>query len=362
MALFTKWKMFFILAGTAIIFILIYQAKHFDSKNLNIYEKIAEGDSYNYLIIGDSIGRGSGAEEKEMRWFNQLEAIIEEEYRSNGRRQSIVQSGATAFEGIYKLQHTHMTRSMDLIFIVFGENDRKYMDPEKFAFFYEKLIRNAKELHPDAELVTIIESPLRQEPYADSIKRLSIHYGAKYLDMRIPFKESGMLTEQLTSDMVHPNGNGYQLYAYSIFEMLKKNIEKRSRIAQFPKPLFKNQSFLLTDKGKPSRTEGFQLKRGIYISDRPGEILEFEFSGPLLGIKTIRSEEGGMMNVYIDGEYVRSVSTWWPFERERYLYITSGLEDTRHTVRFETIKEVSARNVSQRSTIQISSIIVAEDS
>lgn len=272
----------------------------------------------------------------------------------------VVQSGATAFEGIYKLQRAPEPMGIDVIFIVFGENDRKYMNPEDFTLFYEKLIRNAKEAHKDAEIITFIESPLKQEPYADAIKRISVHYGAKYLDMRIPFQKSGMLTEKLTADMVHPNGNGYRLYANAVFELIKKNIRAEAEIAGFPKPLTQNDLFFLAEKKTILTNNGFHLENGSYVSKRTGDYLEYEFHGPILGVNVIRSEMGGMMNVYIDGEYARTMSTWWPIVRERHLYISSGLKNGPHTVRFEMIEDVSAKNTSQPSILQISSIIAAK--
>lgn len=357
----TTKRILSIMIMSVAIFIMILQSEHYLSEDLNVYEKIAEGDPFNYLIIGDSIGRGAGAEKKELRWFNQLDVLLRDYSGSRGRRHSVVQSGATAFEGIYMLQKSPHYQNMDLVFIVFGENDRKFMDPEEFTFFYEKLIRNAKELNKDAEIITIIESPLKQEPFADAIKRISVHYGAKWLDMRIPFKKSGMLTEHLTSDMVHPNGNGYRIYANAVFGLIKENIRNEANIAVYPKPLTKNDFFYLSEKEDIAVNSGFNAEFGSYVSRKPGDYLEYEFDGPILGVNVIRSEVGGMMNVYIDGEYVRTLSTWWPFTRERHLYIASGLENGRHSVRFEAIEDVSLRNTSQKTMLQIISIIVAKE-
>lgn len=352
------FSVFFI--GFAILYLLAIQSEHYLSEDLNVYEKIADGSSFNYLIIGDSIGRGAGAEKKELRWYSQLDVLIKDYSGSRGKRHLVVQSGATAFEGLYKFQKSHQSQNMDLIFIVFGENDRKYMDPDKFTFFYENLVRNAKERHQGAEIVTIIESSLKQEPYADAIQRISVHYGAKMVDMRIPFKDSGMLTEHLTTDMVHPNGKGYQLYAYTILEMIKKNIRNEAEIASLPKSLTGNDDFYLDEKDDISANHGFINDHGVYVTIRPGSYLEYGFEGPILGLNVIRSEEGGMMNVYIDGEYVSTLSTWWPFTRERYLYIASGLENGHHTVRFEVTEDVSASNKSEKSVVKISSIIVSK--
>lgn len=357
----TKIKILSVMILTVVIYIMILQSEHYLSEDLNVYKKIEAGEPFNYLIIGDSIGRGSGAERKELRWFNQLEVQIKDYSGSRGRRHLVVQSGATAFEGLYKMQSSPKLQNMDLIFIVFGENDRKFMDPEEFTFFYEKLLRSAKELNKSAEIITIIESPLKQEPFADAIKRISVHYGAKCLDMRIPFKESGMLTEHLTSDMVHPNGNGYRLYANSVFELIKKNIKNETDIANYPKPITKNDYFYLAEKADVADQKGFKSDIGSYVSRKPGDYIEYEFDGPIIGVNVIRSEVGGMMNVYIDGEFVRTLSTWWPFSRERHLYIASGLEDGHHLVRFEATEDVSIRNTSHNSLLQIISIIVAKE-
>ena len=54
-------------AMMAVFFVLSEQMDNAHSEGLNAYEKIAEGLTYHYLIIGDSIGRGSGAETKERR-------------------------------------------------------------------------------------------------------------------------------------------------------------------------------------------------------------------------------------------------------------------------------------------------------
>lgn len=342
-------------------YILFEQFNHDQPDNLTVYEKVADGKSFNYLIIGDSIGRGSGAEKQSLRWFNQLEALIQESYGSKARRHSIVQSGATAFEGLYKLQNSQLTVEMDLVFIVFGENDRKFMDQNEFSFFYEKLILKTKELYPRAEIITFVESSLKQEPFADAIKTVSFKHGAKTLDMRIPFSDSGLLTEHLTSDMIHPNGKGYQLYAQSIFDLMNKNIENKSVIAQSSKSLLSHNYFSLTDETDFARSNGFILEDRVFVSKRKGDYLEYEFHGPVLGVNALRHEEGGMMDVYIDGEYVRTLSTWWPFSRKRHIYIASGLSNGRHTVRFEAIDDVSANNISQKSVLRIFSIIVEGD-
>ncbi|PLR98880.1 SGNH/GDSL hydrolase family protein [Bacillus sp. T33-2] len=354
----------YIFSGFCLFLLILYVAGSLfgtdHTRNYTVYDKISRGMKINYLVIGDSIGRGSGAETKEMRWYSQLEALLEHYNGVKASRHSIVQSGATAFEGLYKLQNSRKLRNVDLIFIVFGENDRKYMSPEEFSFFYEKLLRHAKTLYPRAEIVTITESCLKQDPYAEKIKQISDHYRAKNVDMRIPFKQSGLLTEELTADMVHPNGLGYQLYANTIHKLLRKNSQLLLPVARLKKPLRDSLEFSLKELPEFSLKKGFDPVNGILTASQPGSFIEYEFKGTLLGIRLIRSESGGMMNVYVDGLYVRTISTWWPLPRERFLYVTSGMTDRKHKVRFEMVKDVSPQNVSGSSIVQVSSLIVSK--
>ena len=170
-----------------------------------------------------------------------------------------------------------------------------------------------------------------------------------------------MLTEHLTSDMIHPNGDGYRLYANAVFELIKENIRKDADTAIYPKPLTKNDFFYLAEKEEIAGINGFSPEFGSYVSNHSGDYLEYEFDGPILGVNVIRSEAGGMMNVYIDGEFVRTISTWWPFARERHLYIASGLENGHHSVKFEAIEGISSGNPSNKTMLQIISIIVAKE-
>jgi lysophospholipase L1-like esterase len=344
----------------AVIYNLSDNMDNAHSEVLNVYEKIAEGRTYHYLIIGDSIGRSSGAESQERRWFNQLEVLVKDRYGADGRRQAVVQSGATAFEGIYKLQKASRSEAMDLIFIVFGENDRKYMDPKDFSFFYEKLLNNARTLYPTAEVITFIESSLKQENYAEVIRQLSAKYGAKSLDMRIPFQNSGKLTEQLTTDTIHPNGLGYQLYASTVFEYIDHTINREPASPSKNETLEDDAFFQLDVGTKIASNKGFLYDQGLYVSNNAGDVLEYDFSGTMLGVNTVRNPAGGTMNVYIDGKFIRTISTWWPFTRDRHIYITRGLDNTQHTVRFEAVKGGSANNRGERSILKISSIIVEE--
>lgn len=327
-------------------------------ETINVYEKINEKKPIRYTVVGDSIGRGSGAEEPGQTWFKILERKM---YAERGIRMSgdyIVQSGATAFEGLYKLSQFENAGKSDLVFIIFGENDRKYMKADEFGTLYESLIRKAKAVFPNAEIMTVTESCLTFEDFAAEIGRISSHYHASHIDMRSVFQKSGFSEKELTKDLVHPNGRGYQLYAKTIYRQLMNDANKQKEIAAVVEPLNGNIIDSFETISSFERKDGFVLKDGQFISNKEGSFLEAVFFGNTLGVKLLRSPDGGEIKVFIDGELATAVSTWWPFSRERYLYVKSGLSNDLHTVRFVVSDRKPRNNSSGKSIIRISSIIV----
>lgn len=325
-------------------------------KNLNFYDKLVVGKQIDYVVIGDSIGRGSGAENASLTWFAQLEKLLDSRYNVTFNRHSIVQSGATAFEGIVKMEQESLPSQFDIAFIIFGENDRKYMNSNQFGYFYERLIRQLKEQNPNSEIVTITESCLSNQDFANVIKTTSDYYKTVHIDMRLPFDASGLSLKALTKDGIHPNGKGYSLYAQSIFNELEKASLNKAISIYPPDPLHSGTDKKFTFVKQVKSNIGYQYEKPYYISLEKFDSLQYSFTGTMVGVAVLRSPAGGKVDVYIDDKYTTTLSTWWPFTRERYQYITSGLKNGEHTIKF--VHSNKGTLDEKTSTIKISSIIV----
>ncbi|RUQ32858.1 SGNH/GDSL hydrolase family protein [Peribacillus cavernae] len=321
-----------------------------------------EKDPIRYTVIGDSIGRGSGAETPGQKWFKVLERRMFSEHGIRMSGSYIVQSGATSFEGLYRLSQFENSGKSDLVFIIFGENDRKYMKAKDFSVIYESLIRKAKAVYPKAEIMTITESCLTSNDFAAEIDAISDHYHASHIDMRPVFQKTGLSAAELTKDLVHPNGRGYQLYADAIYQQLTQDTIRKKEIAAIVDPIHEDTYENYESISSFQRKEGFIIKDGYMTSGQKGSQLEAEFYGNALGVNLLRSPDGGEIKVYIDGKFVTSMSTWWPFASERNLYIANGLSNGVHTVRFEVSGGKSHNNISNDSMTRISSIIVSKSS
>ena len=325
--------------------------------SVNVYQKFQSGQPIQYLVIGDSIGRGSGAENPNLTWFKQLENMMIKTNDIPLHGEYVVQSGSTAFEGLFKLSQRRQHDHKDLIFFIFGENDRKYMNVDDFTMTYEALMRKAKRLNPNAELFTITESSLKYEEFASAIGLLSKHYGATNVDMRPIFKDSGYTEKQLTRDLIHPNGLGYQFYANAIYERFLDNIKRGKTVAALPSKLHTHSDIKLSEIDHYEKMNGFRPRGGYFTSSEKGSVIEYNFNGSMLGVKLLRSPDGGEVKVWIDGNETTTLNTWWPFARERYLFVTNGLPPGSHTVRFEVTGRTKAMDLTIIPYVRIASII-----
>lgn len=297
-------------------------------------EKLNNGNTVYYLVVGDSIGRGAGAETKRDSWHAQLERLIKQRYGLEMNGQHISQSGATAFEGLYKLRNTELLYPADIVFLVFGENDRKYMESGEFAKHYELLIREAKMRTPKAEIITFIESPLTDQSIADQILTLSEYYGATPINMRQEYAESGMDVKSLNRDEVHPNKKGYELYAKAILMALDDFPNRKA--PSLKEALYIQEDAPLHLTKAVSAQQGFKFENKYWAADKKGSSIRYTVRGNTIGAIIKRNPNGGMVDVFIDNRYYRTINTNWPLVKERAIIIATGLETGTHEIEFIT--------------------------
>ncbi len=318
----------------AIIVILILSLRPDTVKMVDqtLSEKLNNGNTIYYVVVGDSIGRGAGAETMRDSWHGQLEKLVKQRYGARMEGQHIVQSGATAFEGLYKLRNTELLIPADIIFLVFGENDRKYMETEEFAQHYELLIREAKVRAPNAEIITFIESPLNVQSFADQIQILSDHYGAIPIDMRAAYAQSGISVKKLNKDQVHPNRRGYELYANTILAMLEDYPNRKAPALEESLYTQGDTPFHLTKTIDSQK--GFMYADSYWTAGEKGSSIRYKIEGNTVGAIIKRNPNGGMVDVFIDHQYYRTINTNWPLVKERYVILATGLEEGQHQIEF----------------------------
>ena len=196
---------------------------------MSFSEKIKAGYSTHIVINGDSIGGSTDAGE----WSVLLKEKLHKAYNANVDLYNISKPGNSTFAGIVSwkmLDHSQQLFS-DLVILCYGQNDP---DDDNFKINYEALIRNTIKDNPNAEIIAILESSQREyTPKINAIIDLCEYYNIPYVDTIEAFHESGYSYEELTSDGIHPNSLGKEIYANAIYNVISEKLIKKQHLFDF---------------------------------------------------------------------------------------------------------------------------------
>ena len=199
-----------------------------DIEGLSAYQKLAQGQPINILIVGDSIAT--------YPWDIQVQAYLQEKYGSAVTIDNKALTGSSSYAGYVAvkklLQNENIAEATtyDLAIICYGQND----DDIGFSTNYEALIHTILSNYEGCNIVCIQEAS--QMDYTD--KMLAIANIADYYQLQLAdtiassSMASGGNIALLTEDNVHPNEQGTAIYAQTvettIDEAVINNIGKKS--------------------------------------------------------------------------------------------------------------------------------------
>ncbi len=170
------------------------------------------------LIVGDSIGAGTGVGDYELKWYKFLPPFMEEKYNVKLDITNVSMGGNTSFAGYSRIMNLE-EGSFDYVVVCYGENDRV----EDFSLYYECILRAVYWRYPDSRIITILESSQREyTEKIETIKELSKHYNTQIVDTIAAFNNSGIAYEELAEDGTHPNEKGQQIYYEAVKDVLIK--------------------------------------------------------------------------------------------------------------------------------------------
>ena len=180
-----------------------------------VYQKVATV-THRMLIVGDSIGIGTGVSDLKLKWYKFLPSFMEEKYDVKLDITNVSMGGNTSFAGYSRIMDLEED-CFDYVVICYGQNDSL----DDFSLYYESILRAVYWRYPESRIITILESSQRE--YTEKMKiiqELSRHYNAQIVDTIAAFSNSGMLYEELTDDGTHPNDKGQQLYYEAVRDAL----------------------------------------------------------------------------------------------------------------------------------------------
>lgn len=184
----------------------------------SFYQKLADGFDVNVLVVGDSIAaNGQG----EKGWCTLLQNNIKKIYNNRVFFTNVSMGGNASYAGYVRTMALNDEKDYDLAIICYGQND----GTDGFSTNYESIIRAIRSKYPDCSIISILESS--QRTYTEkmtTIQSICEHYSIPVADTIAAFNNSGKAYDDLTSDGVHPNDAGQEIYFETVKEVIDDNV------------------------------------------------------------------------------------------------------------------------------------------
>lgn len=200
--------------------------------DLNAYDALACGKGIDILIVGDSISA--------LPYMQKLKEQVSFDYGAECSIKNISMSSNKSYAGYVRTNLLNEDTAYDLAIICFGQNDKN----DTFSVEYESVIRSILNLNPNCCIISILESS--QRTYTEKMQiilELSDYYNISVADTIAAFDFSGYSYDNLSSDGVHPNERGQEIYFSLLNQIIAENVRHSfEKKEQFFKALISGES------------------------------------------------------------------------------------------------------------------------
>lgn len=285
--------------------------------NDSFYQKLSDGFDVNILVIGDSIGAGSGTQTDEKKWFNQLSSYLGTNYKSQIKLKNISMGGNASYAGYVRTMVLNDDVDYDLAIICYGQND----ELSGFSTNYESIIRAIEKKYPDCSIISILESSQREYTQKmETIKSIAGHYNIPVADTIAAFNNSGTSYSELSSDGVYPNDSGQDIYYKTVKSVIDKHVKagtkKMSSVDPVNTDVKKFDNFVWYGVGESSKDDNSGFER----TDDVTFTLKATASG-IMGIDYTYNSVENKANIYVDGSIYKSPVTFDYNSSQRHILV-----------------------------------------
>ena len=261
-----------------------------DIEGLSAYQKLAQGQPINLLVVGDSIST--------YPWDVQIQEYLKEKYGSDVTIDNRSLTGNSSYSGYVQVEKIPESDELgnpityDLAIICHGQND----EDAGFSTNYEMLIRSILSRYEGCNIVCVQEAS--QMNYTD--RMLTIASIADYYQLQLAdvIGASAAVTggniALLTEDNVHPNEQGCAIYAQTVEAAINDAVSNNICKKSMPSPINPEQNSL----GKFHYYEATEFKR----ADKVYEMSLTEPINGVLGYDIITTYGDNGFTLIVDGQ------------------------------------------------------------
>lgn len=357
--------------------------------NNTIY-KLKNEKKLNVGYFGGSITEGAGASEPSKCWRGLTTQWLRDTYPDCEINEIMAAIGGTGSDlGAYRCEKDLLSGDPDLVFFEFSCNDAE----DKFLPILnncESIFRKIWKKNPAAEIVvvyTMIKSMDEEMAQGKVIESRAAHMSAALyygnvmqIDMgevlRNRVRLAGGDWNTYTVDTVHPNDEGYRIYADVVISRLKEALSHDAdKIFEksLPESIFGEMSYEgahLVEAGEATFGEGWTFVEkslcdrypSYFEALNPGKELEFRFSGIRLGLYWMMAKDSGNIEYSVDGGEWKNASSWdfycKNFNRAHRMLLTDDMERKEHLLRLRVSE--NKEDESEGYAIRIGAFLVCD--
>ncbi len=184
----------------------------------SFYQKLADGNDVDVLVVGDSIAENGQGEKG---WCTLLQNNLMKTYNNRVSFTNVSMGGNASYAGYVRTMALSDDVDYDLAIICYGQND----GAEGFSTNYESIIRAIRSKYTDCSIISILESSQRE--YTEkmtTIQSICEHCSIPVADTIAAFNNSGKDYDDLTGDGVHPNDAGQEIYCQTVKKLIDDNV------------------------------------------------------------------------------------------------------------------------------------------
>ncbi len=181
-------------------------------------EKLESAAPVKILIVGDSIGFGTGASSEKTSWAELMKTELKQTYGSDVLLTNLSMGGCSSICGYARVMELDDGKTYDLAVICYGENDAE----EDFELYYESILRALRNRYPGIEIICIQESSQREFTVKmRRIAEIAEHYKCPVVDTITPFSAD---YDSYVKDGTHPNDAGHRIYADAVLAAVREMV------------------------------------------------------------------------------------------------------------------------------------------
>ena len=333
---------------------------------MKISEIIKSKKTFKIGYLGGSITAGSGASVEGNCWRCKFTKYLKEKYPETEIVEINASIGGTGSDlGLFRMKKDLLSKNPDIVFVEFAVNDYQ---KDNCQIYMENIVRNILLYNKNTIIVFVYTSTLTMfnDCYSKGILPHSViahdkvaeFYNIPALNMGkvlMDMLEKGEATkEDIWTDGVHPNDYGYSLYE----DFLERNVENleisiNNRKESLTDRLYPDADLHLTsdmanDHWTLSDSNLFNRLPNYIYSSNPGDTIEFEFEGSVIGIYTTTEKTSGDFLYSIDDGEENICSTWdiyaLQFARAHYYMLANDLEYGKHKLKITISEEKNEKS------------------